>query len=152
MHVMHPFVRNLLCPSVVFSCISLPAIALLCCMCPQVRVLYTAPTLIRSLMQFGDHWVTEHDRSSLRILGTVGEPINPHAWEWYHQVGNSISCKPFPAGTKLLAGEQVVCFVGAFCAMFAKVQKMDRTCCLVAVLLSKLPYWLCSPVLPAGGW
>lgn len=52
----------------------------------QVRVLYTAPTLIRSLMQFGDHWVTEHDRSSLRILGTVGEPINPHAWEWYHQV------------------------------------------------------------------
>jgi hypothetical protein len=49
-------------------------------------VLYTAPTLIRSLMQHGDHFVTQHDRSSLRILGTVGEPINPHAWEWYHQV------------------------------------------------------------------
>lgn len=52
----------------------------------QVRVLYTAPTLIRSLMQHGDHFVTQHDRSSLRILGTVGEPINPHAWEWYHEV------------------------------------------------------------------
>jgi hypothetical protein len=57
----------------------------------QVRVLYTAPTLIRSLMQFGDHWVTEHDRSSLRILGTVGEPINPHAWDWYHQVFAAVS-------------------------------------------------------------
>jgi acyl-coenzyme A synthetase/AMP-(fatty) acid ligase len=52
----------------------------------QVRVLYTAPTLIRSLMQLGDSFVTNHDRSSLRILGTVGEPINPHAWEWYHHV------------------------------------------------------------------
>lgn len=52
----------------------------------QVRVLYTAPTLIRSLMQHGDHFVSQHDRSSLRILGTVGEPINPHAWDWYHQV------------------------------------------------------------------
>lgn len=56
------------------------------CDVPQVRVLYTAPTLIRSLMQHGDHFVTQHDRSSLRILGTVGEPINPHAWDWYHQV------------------------------------------------------------------
>jgi acetyl-CoA synthetase len=55
-------------------------------LCLQVRVLYTAPTLIRSLMQHGDHFVTQHDRSSLRILGTVGEPINPHAWDWYHQV------------------------------------------------------------------
>jgi acetyl-CoA synthetase len=61
----------------------------LCCLLlsVQVRVLYTAPTLIRSLMQHGDHYVTQHDRSSLRILGTVGEPINPHAWDWYHQVG-----------------------------------------------------------------
>ncbi|WIA34698.1 hypothetical protein OEZ86_013011 [Tetradesmus obliquus] len=58
----------------------------------NVRVLYTAPTLIRSLMQFGDHWVTQHDRSSLRILGTVGEPINPHAWEWYHQVVGEGRC------------------------------------------------------------
>lgn len=47
---------------------------------------YTAPTLLRSLMQFGDKWVTAHDRSSLRILGTVGEPINPHAWNWFNEV------------------------------------------------------------------
>ena len=48
----------------------------------QVKQYYTAPTLIRSLMSAGDHHVTKHDRSSLRILGTVGEPINPIAWEW----------------------------------------------------------------------
>eukprot|EP00775_Hariotina_reticulata_P007053 gene7053-7267_t len=58
----------------------------------DVRVLYTAPTLIRSLMQFGDNFVTDHDRSSLRILGTVGEPINPHAWEWYHHVVGEDRC------------------------------------------------------------
>ena len=62
------------------------------CCCLQVRVLYTAPTLIRSLMQHGDHFVTQHDRSSLRILGTVGEPINPHAWDWYHQVSRRHCC------------------------------------------------------------
>ena len=48
----------------------------------QVKQFYTAPTLIRSLMSAGDEHVTKHDRSSLRILGTVGEPINPIAWEW----------------------------------------------------------------------
>jgi acyl-coenzyme A synthetase/AMP-(fatty) acid ligase len=37
-------------------------------------------------MQYGDHWVTGHDRSSLRLLGTAGEPINPSAWAWYHDV------------------------------------------------------------------
>ena len=53
--------------------------------------MYTAPTLIRSLMGAGDSWVTKHDRSSLRVLGTVGEPINPIAWQWYHQVSCSLS-------------------------------------------------------------
>jgi len=67
----------------------------------QVRVLYTAPTLIRSLMQHGDHFVTQHDRSSLRILGSVGEPINPHAWEWFHQVGTYLLT--FSSGGDLLA-------------------------------------------------
>ena len=54
----------------------------------QVKQLYTAPTLIRSLMGAGDSWVTQHDRSSLQVLGTVGEPINPIAWQWYHQVAS----------------------------------------------------------------
>lgn len=49
----------------------------------QVRVFYTAPTLLRSLMQAGDEWVTKHDRSSLRVLGTVGEPIGQNAWNWF---------------------------------------------------------------------
>ncbi len=56
----------------------------------QVSVLYTAPTAIRSLMAKGDGPVTKHKRSSLRILGTVGEPINPEAWRWYYEV--SLPC------------------------------------------------------------
>ncbi len=51
-----------------------------------VNILYTAPTAIRALMRHGDEWVTRHDLSSLRLLGTVGEPINPEAWMWYHEV------------------------------------------------------------------
>jgi acetyl-CoA synthetase len=55
----------------------------------QVNIFYTAPTAIRALMAQGDEFVTETDRSSLRVLGSVGEPINPEAWEWYyHVVGN----------------------------------------------------------------
>jgi acetyl-CoA synthetase len=49
-----------------------------------VTIFYTAPTAIRSFMKWGDHWPEQHDLSSLRLLGTVGEPINPEAWMWYH--------------------------------------------------------------------
>ncbi len=52
----------------------------------KVTIFYTAPTLIRALMRFGDEWVTKHDLSSLRLLGSVGEPINPEAWRWYYKV------------------------------------------------------------------
>ena len=56
----------------------------------QVKSFYTAPTAIRALMALGDEFVEKTQRSSLRLLGTVGEPINPEAWEWYyHKVGNS---------------------------------------------------------------
>jgi acetyl-CoA synthetase len=51
----------------------------------RVNILYTAPTAIRALMREGDDYVTRHDLSSLRLLGSVGEPINPEAWRWYHQ-------------------------------------------------------------------
>ncbi len=51
----------------------------------QVNIFYTAPTAIRALMKEGESWVTKHDLSSLRVLGTVGEPINPEAWMWYHK-------------------------------------------------------------------
>ncbi len=50
----------------------------------HVNIFYTAPTAIRALMKEGEKWVTSHDLSSLRVLGTVGEPINPEAWMWYH--------------------------------------------------------------------
>jgi acetyl-CoA synthetase len=51
-----------------------------------VTVLYTAPTAIRAFMKWGRQWPDKHDLSSLRLLGTVGEPINPEAWMWYHEV------------------------------------------------------------------
>jgi len=50
-----------------------------------VSILYTAPTAIRAFIRWGDQWVKQHDLSSLRLLGTVGEPINPEAWMWYHR-------------------------------------------------------------------
>jgi acetyl-CoA synthetase len=50
----------------------------------KVNIFYTAPTAIRALMREGEDWVKKHDLSSLRVLGTVGEPINPEAWMWYH--------------------------------------------------------------------
>ncbi len=52
----------------------------------QVEIFYTAPTALRALMREGDDWVTRSSRKSLRLLGTVGEPINPEAWRWYHEV------------------------------------------------------------------
>ena len=54
--------------------------------------LYTAPTALRTLMKFGDQFVTRYDRSSLRVLGSVGEPINPEAWRWYHSVVGEQRC------------------------------------------------------------
>ncbi|HST30533.1 MAG TPA: acetate--CoA ligase [Chthoniobacterales bacterium] len=51
----------------------------------KINILYTAPTAIRAFIRWGDQWVKKHDLSSLRLLGTVGEPINPEAWMWYHK-------------------------------------------------------------------
>lgn len=55
-------------------------------------IFYTAPTALRTLATFGDEYVEKYDRSSLRILGTVGEPINPEIWEWYHDVVGEKRC------------------------------------------------------------
>ncbi|MCS6771123.1 MAG: acetate--CoA ligase [Kiritimatiellae bacterium] len=52
----------------------------------KVTIFYTAPTAIRALMRLGEEWPNQFDLSSLRLLGTVGEPINPEAWMWYHRV------------------------------------------------------------------
>ena len=51
-----------------------------------VTILYTTPTAVRMFMKFGEEWINKHDLSTLRILGTVGEPINPEAWKWYFKV------------------------------------------------------------------
>ena len=58
----------------------------------QVNIFYTAPTAIRALMREGEHHVTRSRRTSLRLLGSVGEPINPEAWHWYHRVVGDTRC------------------------------------------------------------
>ncbi len=57
-----------------------------------INILYTAPTAIRGFMRYGDAWPNRHDLSSLRLLGSVGEPINPEAWRWYHKVIGKEKC------------------------------------------------------------
>ncbi|MEQ4710449.1 acetate--CoA ligase [Providencia huaxiensis] len=94
----------------------------------QVNILYTAPTAIRALMAEGDKAVEGTDRSSLRILGSVGEPINPEAWEWfYKKIGNSrcpvvdtwwqtetggFMITPLPGATMLKPGSATLPFFG----------------------------------------
>ena len=58
----------------------------------RVTIFYTAPTAIRALMREGDPWVARTSRASLRVLGSVGEPINPEAWRWYHDVVGESRC------------------------------------------------------------
>ncbi|MBP1465176.1 acetate--CoA ligase [Candidatus Chloroploca sp. M-50] len=58
----------------------------------SISILYTAPTAIRGLMRFGEAWPSRHDLSSLRLLGSVGEPINPEAWKWFYNVIGGSRC------------------------------------------------------------
>ncbi|MXZ43724.1 MAG: acetate--CoA ligase [Gammaproteobacteria bacterium] len=94
----------------------------------QVNIFYTAPTAIRQLMALGDDFVNNTSRKSLRLLGTVGEPINPEAWEWYHRVVGERRCpivdtwwqtetggimiSPLPGATALKAGSVTRPFFG----------------------------------------
>jgi acetyl-CoA synthetase len=94
----------------------------------KVNIFYTAPTAIRALMQAGDAPVTKTSRASLRLLGSVGEPINPEAWEWYHRVVGDNRCPivdtwwqtetggilitPLPGATKLKPGSATRPFFG----------------------------------------
>ena len=94
----------------------------------QVNIFYTAPTALRQLMSLGNEFVKKTDRSSLKILGSVGEPINPEAWEWYyHVVGESrcpivdtwwqtetggIMISPLPGATALKPGSASLPFFG----------------------------------------
>jgi acetyl-CoA synthetase len=58
----------------------------------RVNVFYTAPTAIRAFIKWGEQWVMKHELTSLRLLGTVGEPINPEAWMWYHETVGKGHC------------------------------------------------------------
>ncbi|MBK5199450.1 MAG: acetate--CoA ligase, partial [Methyloceanibacter sp.] len=93
-----------------------------------VNILYTAPTAIRALMGAGDDYVTRTSRKSLKLLGSVGEPINPEAWEWYYRVVGEERCPivdtwwqtetggimitPLPRATKLKPGSATLPFFG----------------------------------------
>ena len=94
----------------------------------RVNIFYTAPTAIRSFIRWGEQWPLKHDLSSLRLLGTVGEPINPEAWMWYHKtIGKercpivdtwwqtetgSIMITPFPGATPTKPGSGTKPFPG----------------------------------------
>ncbi|GFR76236.1 acetyl-coenzyme A synthetase [Elysia marginata] len=102
----------------------------------KVTKFYTAPTAIRSLMKFGDNFVTKYDRSSLKVLGTVGEPINPEAWHWYNTVVGNGNCAvvdtfwqtetgghvitPLPGATKTKAGSATFPFFGIVPAILSE--------------------------------
>ena len=99
----------------------------------QVNIFYTAPTAIRALMGLGDDFVKQHSRASLKLLGTVGEPINPEAWEWYYNVVGDKRCPivdtwwqtetggimitPLPGATKLKPGSATRPFFGVVPAL-----------------------------------
>lgn len=94
----------------------------------KVNILYTAPTAIRAFVRWGDQWPKKHDLSSLRLLGTVGEPINPEAWMWYRDVigggrcpivdtwwqteTGSIMISPLPGATPTVPGTATKPFFG----------------------------------------
>ena len=75
----------------------------------RVTVLYTAPTAVRALMAKGDGFVTCSDRSSLRLLGTVGEPINPEAWRWYYEVVGEGRCPVVDTWWQTETGGIMIC-------------------------------------------
>lgn len=74
-----------------------------------ISILYTSPTAIRGLMRFGDQWPKRHDLSSLRLLGSVGEPINPEAWRWYHKVIGKENCPIMDTWWQTETGGFMIC-------------------------------------------
>jgi acetyl-CoA synthetase len=111
----------------------------------KVNIFYTAPTAIRALMQAGDEPVKKTSRASLRLLGSVGEPINPEAWEWYHRVVGDDRCPivdtwwqtetggilitPLPGATRLKPGSATRPFFGIKPEIVdADGKTLDRAC------------------------
>jgi acetyl-CoA synthetase len=111
----------------------------------KVNIFYTAPTALRALMREGDEWVKKTDRSSLRLLGSVGEPINPEAWLWYYNVvgdgkrpivdtwwqteTGGILISPLPGATDLKPGSATQPLPGVFPAIVDATGKiLDGAC------------------------
>src|SRR5690242_11435985 len=100
----------------------------------RVSIFYTAPTAIRAFVRWGDEHVKKHDMSSLRLLGSVGEPINPEAWMWYQEVigggrcpivdtwwqteTGAIMMTPLPGITTTKPGSATLPFPGVSAAIF----------------------------------
>jgi acetyl-CoA synthetase len=122
----------------------------------QIDILYMAPTAIRALMREGDGPVKKTSRHSLRLLGTVGEPINPEAWEWYYHVVGEGRCPivdtwwqtetggmlitPFPGATKLKPGSATLPFFGVKPAIVDQGGKiLEGPCSGNLVLLDSWP-------------
>jgi acetyl-CoA synthetase len=111
----------------------------------QVTILYTSPTAIRSLVADGEHWVRQYQRKSLRLLGSVGEPINPEAWEWYYRVVGDGRCPivdtwwqtetggilitPLPGATALKPGSATRPFFGIVPAIVDAAGKVLEGAC-----------------------
>jgi len=111
---------------------------------------------VRALMKSGDDFVTRHDRSSLRILGSVGEPINPEAWRWYHNVVGEGRCPivdtywqtetgsfmitPLPGATPLKPGSATLPFFG----VLVRVARFPNPDTLSAHTRTRRTHYLCS--------
>src|SRR6202050_3578249 len=117
----------------------------------KVNIFYTAPTAIRALMQSGDEPVKKTSRASLRLLGSVGEPINPEAWEWYHRVVGGGRCPivdtwwqtetggilitPLPGATRLKPGSATLPFFGIVPAIVDAAGKVLEGVCTGNLIL-----------------
>ena len=107
----------------------------------EVNQFYTAPTAVRALMKAGDDYVTKYDKSSLRILGSVGEPINPEAWRWYYSVVGESRCPIVdtywqtetgmdrPIRTPRSKPPSLACFLAARSIFLGRVLTRANTCC-----------------------
>ena len=122
----------------------------------KVNIFYTAPTAIRALMRLGDDFVTKHSRQSLRLLGTVGEPINPEAWRWYHEVVGQGRCPivdtwwqtetggilitPLPGATPTKPGSATLPFFGVQPALLDEEGKEIQGNGVAGLLVMKAPW------------
>jgi len=122
----------------------------------KVNIFYTAPTAIRAIMKEGDDWVEKADISTIRILGTVGEPINPEAWNWYYNVIGKAKCPivdtwwqtetggilitPLPGATAIKPGMATTPFFGVWPVLLTDEGKEIEETVASGALAIKIPW------------